>query len=415
MPSRNGKDADRKQLRRLEEERNQLQASIKGLEAQIAFWQSQTKAKAKKLNEANSLSAAIFRSTKKAWQEKSILEGQCEKLEQRIAALQSELKNAQETARQDWEVTLSLASMKQEQRSLPLRYAYLVSECGWTPHYRLEARPLQNNVEFSWDAEVWQNTLEEWKNVDLFLANTMAPNLADSEKAPDWKVAARKAGGHSVKGDREKVGITAPERNPVAPFLRHLGKRTVPSGGKLIFPVNHEIWPATFTHVLRPFSSSASQIMAEVSLTDSLQIPENAALIFRQGILQGNRPFSFTGTKKTIFFGSDPDVTGEVKLLSNQEGNPALEGGKQVWDWHWRIVLKNERDHPVKLKVEEPVPQAGSNRIKCSVRGEPAFQQDPSLLGSRELEIPPGDSRSLETFVRIKAPQDMQIDMSWKP
>jgi len=409
-------DVRRKQLRNLTEERKRHQATIKGLEARIAFWQSQTKAKTKKLSDAFNLSDAISRSTKKAWQEKMNLEGECEKLEQRIAALQAELKKPRETANADWEVSLSLTGLKPEKRSTSLRYSYILSDCGWTPLYRLEAKPGQERIEFSWEAEAWQNSAQDWNNVEFYLAIQHDQSLTVTGKLPEWRVAVQKTGNRRDSMKKEKPeAVAAPIRNPVAPFLRHLGQRSVPSGRKQVLTVESSIWPATFTHVLRPFSGNASGILAVATLPSPVQIPENPAFFLRDGVLLGSQDFGFSGQKKSLLFGSDPDISGEVKLLSDQGEAPVIDGGKQVWNWHWQVVLKNQGGEPVKVRVEEPVPQIRDRRIKCEVLGEPVFQEGQSTTGTRELDLPSGGSRTLETFVHITAPRDMKVDMSWIP
>jgi len=409
-------DGQQKQLRKLIEDRKGISASIKGLEARIAFWQSQTKAKTKTLNDAFNLSAAISRNIKKSWQEKMNLEGECEKLEQRIATLQTELKKPRQMANADWEVSLSLTGLNPEKRSASFRYSYTLSDCGWTPLYRLEAKTGQERIEFSWEAEVWQNSAQDWKSVDLYLAIQHEQSLTVAGKQPEWRVAVQKAGNSPVSRKKEKSEtVAAPIRNPVAPFLRHLGQRTINSGPKQLLPVESSIWPATFIHVVRPFSSHDSGILAVTALPSPALIPENQALFLRDGVLLGRQDFGFSGQKKSLFFGSDPDVYGEVKLLSSPGDAPEIDGGKQAWNWRWQLILKNEGREPVKVRVEEPVPQIRDRRIKCEVRREPVFQEGQSKPGTRELDLPSGISRTLETFVHIEAPRDMRIDMSWTP
>lgn len=409
-------DAKRKQHRSLTAERNRLAAEIKGLEARIAFWQSQTKAKTRSLNDAVNLSAAISRNTKKAWQEKMTLEEEREKLDQRIATLQAEMKNPREAAKADWEVSLSLLGLKPESRSIFLRYSYTLSDCGWKPLYRLEANPGQERVSFSWEAEVWQNSPHDWAGVELSLATHPEGTPTVPDKAPEWRIGVEKTGARQASKKTEKTEAAGtPMRNPVAPFFRFLGTRSVPAGQKVVLPVESANWPAVFTRVLKPFSGRNAEMRAVITLPSPVTIPENPALFLRDGVLLGRREFGFSGWEKSLLFGSCPDVQAEINMLSEPGNAPAFDANKQVWDWRWQTVVKNEGGKLLKVRVEEPVPQIRDRRITFAMTGEPGYPEEKAEMGVRELELPPGAGRTLETFLHIAAPRDLNVEMSWTP
>jgi len=410
------KEAQQKQLRILTDERKRLSAVIKGLETEIAFWQSQTKAKTKTLKDATNLSAAISRNTKKAWQEKMTLEGECEKLDLRIAGLAEEMKKSAVADDGDREATLSLTGLKPEKRNLSLKYTYILSNCGWTPLYRLEGRTREAQVQFSWEAEVWQNSPQDWNSIQLSLANQPPPAAIVPEKSPEWKIDASRTGKRKGSGKEEiAVAAAAPLRNPVAPFRRSLGKRSVATGRNQILAVENAYWPATFIRVLRPFSSHVSDIRAVVTSASPIQIPEYPALFLLDGVLVGRQVFSFNGQEKVLSFGSDPSVSVEVRMGAEPGKAPDISGDKQVWNWQWQTVLKNGGAQEVKVRVEEPLPQIRDRRIKSDLRGEPAFTEEQAAMGIRDLELSPGGSRTLNTSIHIEAPRDLQVEMTWSP
>ncbi len=410
-------DTQQKELRSLTEEKKRLQASIKGLEAQIAFWQSQTKAKTKTLNDARNMSAAISWNTKKAWQEKLNLEGECEKLDQRITALREELKKPGDPAKEDWEVTLALLGLKPGHRAISLRYSYVLSDCGWTPLYRLEAKPGQERIEFTWEAEAWQNSSQDWRDVKLSLASRPEAALQAAHKPAEGKIGARKGEGRQVSRKKARQEAMTAESNPSSTlfFQRFLGRRSVPGGRKVILPVENAVWPATFTSVLKPFSGQNAELIAVATLPSPLEIPDGSATFFRDGSLVGRQDFGLTGQKKTLSFGRDSDISGEVKRLAEPGKASATAGGKQVWDWHWQTAVRNEGSRPAVIRVEEPRPTIPDRRIKVEVHGEPPFAEGQTSPGLRTLELPPKGSRTLDTFIHIEAPADVPLEMNWAP
>jgi hypothetical protein len=410
-------DAKQKQLNDLKAQQKRLHADIKGLEAQISFWQSQTKAKTKTLNDATNLSAAISRNIKKAWQEKITLEGQSEKLEQSIGILQNEIKEAAGTTDQDWDVSLQLTGWKPAQQAISLKYSYEMFDCGWKSIYRVEALSRQGRIEYSQDAEIWQNSMRDWDGVQLSIAIKNEADMLSKEKSPGWKVSVQKTGNRKNSGKKEIEDVSAkplPIRNPAVPFSRSLGGRDIPSGKKMIIPVENAGWPAVFTHVLKPFSNSSSRIMAVLSSPSPVQIPESSATFFMDGMFIGVQEFEFIGQEKTLLFGSDSTVSAEVKMLSKPDGAAGNDGGAQTWKWHWRTVVKNESGNTVNVLIEEPVPQINDRRIKYEVKGEPAFS-DERPSGSRKLVMPSGSNRAFETFVSIEAPKELNLEMTWNP
>jgi hypothetical protein len=408
--------AMQKQLAKLKDERMRNSAMIKGLDAEISFWTSQAKAKTKTLRDAAILSTAISRNTKRAWQEKMTLEGECENLDQRIKKLSDEMKQAAGEGDENRELPLMLTGPNPGRGILSFKYTYVLPHCGWSPRYRLEGTSSRGQVDFFWDAEVWQNSTQDWSDVELSLGSqTAVPVPGTPEKSPEWKLDASKAGKRKNIRKEEGNGPSAPLRTPMAIPVRSLGRHSLPKGQKQILGVDSAHWPATFSRVIRPFSQPSSLIRAEVLSPSPMEIPQSPALFLMDGELMGIRDFEFYGLGKTLFFGSDPSVFSEVKMVSKPRDPGENPSAKQDLDWHWRTLIQNKGSQEVRVVVEEPVPQIRDRRITSVVYGEPAFFNGQSNVGLRELVLTPGGSRTLETSVHIEAPRDIELEMSWSP
>lgn len=84
-------DTFERRMKKLKDERISVRAAIEGHDAQIQFWQAQTKAKTKTAADASNLAAAIFKNTKKAWQDKLALQAELETIDRKIKELQREI------------------------------------------------------------------------------------------------------------------------------------------------------------------------------------------------------------------------------------------------------------------------------------------------------------------------------------
>jgi uncharacterized protein (TIGR02231 family) len=179
----------RKQIAGAGRRKKETQAKLQALEAQLQFWQAQTKAKTKTVADTYKLADAIGKNVRRANQEKFAIETQLEKIEKNIKKLQEELNQAAGKKETAWEITLTTSGSGQNEISLS--YTYSLAGCGWLPLYRIEALPADKIVSFSWDAEVWQSSGEDWKQVQLNLA-TLQPiiNVAPPEM-PEWIIKPR--------------------------------------------------------------------------------------------------------------------------------------------------------------------------------------------------------------------------------
>ncbi|MCX6558724.1 MAG: DUF4140 domain-containing protein, partial [Candidatus Aminicenantes bacterium] len=118
-----------KQLEKLKEARKNLQATIRGLDTQIQFWQLQTKAKLKTMADVHNMSAAIGKSIQKAYQDKLSKESELEKIERQIKEAQDDLDRAAGRKETAWEVTVILSGSRGSEATLT--YTYSLAGCGW--------------------------------------------------------------------------------------------------------------------------------------------------------------------------------------------------------------------------------------------------------------------------------------------
>ncbi len=418
----------RKQLARLKEDKKALQAIIRSLDVQIQFWQLQTKAKVKTISDAYNMSAAIGKNVRKSYQDKLSQESELENLDKKIKNVQEEIDRAAGKKESAWEVVIFLSGPLNKEATLT--YSYSLTGCGWQPLYRLEAKPQTKQINFIWEAEIWQGSGQDWNNVNINLATFKPPKTTAPADLQPWIIkprplfradGVRKKAKKGASGDRGEYLAAAAEA-PAAPreikqstySVWQIGRKNVPAGSKQKVNIQDEAWPASFIYLARPSQDNQAFVRASVKLAESKDIPPGSSLFVIDGALLGKREFSLFGNEADIFFGVDPLVTVSTKLLSKKSGEKTFLQDKQTYNWERQIDIHNSRTSPVKILIEEPNPQPQDERISVFLTNNPEpAGKTPSLL-IWDLDIRASEKKSIFTSVRMEAPKDMVLDLGWR-
>ena len=418
-----------RQLEKLKETRKNLQATVRGLDTQIQFWQLQTKAKLKTMADVYNMSAAIGKNIQKAYQDKLSREAELEKLDKEIKKAQDELDRAAGTKETAWEVTVILSGSHGSEATLT--YIYSLAGCGWHPLYRLEAKPRDRQITFTWEAEIWQSSGQDWKNVSINLATLRPPSSVSPAELTPWIIKPRpqyrregtmqKASRSAVAADQMEAAAPTAEATVGARQVREttyslwqVGKKTVPAGAKQKVKIAEEIWPAEFTYLARPSQSSQVFLRAKVNLPEPKDIPPGSSLYVLDGAILGKRLFALAGQEATIFFGIDPLVTARTQLISKKSGEKTFLQDKQTYTWDWRTDIQNSRNAAVRILVEEPNPQPRDERIAVTLKCDPDPAEKTQSSLTWDMDISAGQKKSLFMTVRIEAPKNMDLDLGWR-
>ena len=417
----------RRRLEDLKAERIGIFSSIQSLDAQIQFWQAQVKAKIKTTEDTISLSALIGKNVRGTLQEKLALEPELEKLDRKIRDLQEEMNRIMGQKETVWEVSLLMSGPQVRETTLTVSYSLM--GCGWTPLYRLDARPREGRILFAWDAEIWQSSGIDWSQVETSLATLEPRSRIAPPDLPPWIIRPRPqvplrgrqkadalleapAVGAMMSAEIQGAEPTEIRRSTFAVW--NIGKRDIPAGTRQRTKVRDESWSADFLHLLRPSLTSQAFVQASVKLPEAREIPAGQATFLIDGASLGRRPFSFAGQEGDLFFGVDPLVTADAVLLSSKSGEKGFMADRQTHEWAWRLDIRNARDSAARLRLEEPTPQPRDERIRVSLKLEPEpTEKTPSSL-IWMVEIPPGQKQALFSTVRVEAPREMELDLGWR-
>ncbi|MFA5179747.1 MAG: mucoidy inhibitor MuiA family protein [Syntrophales bacterium] len=418
----------RKKLAELKKEQNRLQAGIRALDTQIQFWQLQTKARVKTIADAGNMSNAIGKNIAKMVQDKLALEPQLEDISKKVKEIQDNLTQKAGKKETAWEVTVLLSGPAAAEATLT--YTYTMSGCGWTSLYRLEAQPLKKRILFSWEAEIWQSSGQDWRQVNIRLATLQPSTTIAPQDLPPWVIKPHQEVVYKSKRrvmlekmSDEAAELSAPAPNAMAaPQLSressfhvwNLGKRTLNAGIKQRVQVQEETWPVEFTHLARPSQSDQTFVRGSVQFQEDKEIPKGTASFMIDGALVGKRTFALSGREDIIYFGADPMIKASSVLQSQAAGEKSFFADKQTYRWEWRIEVVNGRAYGVRVRMEEPLPQSRDERINIAIKNSPEASEKSPTSQIWLLDIPAGEKKIVSTGVVVEAPKNLPLDLGWR-
>ncbi|NLX18751.1 MAG: mucoidy inhibitor MuiA family protein [Desulfobulbus sp.] len=410
-------------LQELKTQRNTIKAEQEGLRGRMAFWQTQNKHAEKDLTALRELASEVSSTLQADTLLLLKLDQKLEDVNKLIERTEKEIAEAAGHDRKVWEVTVLCSGEPPKE----LSFDYTMTDCGWTPLYRLEARPEKKTIDFSWQARVWQSSGQDWSSVQLHLA-TMQPDFrGEPGKLPPWEIGLRAVpraeySSADVMG-KAMLMRSAPEAVPAAApqEVRHttyaawdMGKRSLPAGKTRVLSIKNETWPAVFIHVLRPSLDPKAYVRAKIHFDEPRDYPRGNGLFLIDGATVEQRQFSFSGKEATMFFGVDPFLTCKTILRDKKTGDKGLFKSKQTFVRHWDMVITNAATHALDYRLEEPSPLVRDERIKLNLTSTPPGVQedDPDIL-IWEGSVNAGSTRKVSVSLSFEAPEDLDINPGW--
>lgn len=418
----------RKQISKIKSDRKDLQAKMQALEVQLQFWQMQTKAKTKNVADADNLAAAIGRNVKRSSLEKFTIETEIEKIDKQLKELQDSLNRAAGNKETAWEAALTLSSFSQNE--MILSYNYNLGGCGWLPLYRIEALPAENKVSFSWDAQLWQSSGEDWKQVQINLATLQPVVTVIPPDLPDWIIKQRspriykslRKGNIAAEASMEQRSNSAEENQDAAIeetvkttySVWSIGKKDIPAGNRQRLKIKEENWPADFLFLARPSLGRQAFVRAQVKFANSVEIPSGEALFLIDGAVLGKRNFALAGLEGLLYFGTSPLISATSSTLSDKAGAKTVFQNKQTQLWQWSIEAKNSSSNNIKLRIEEPVPQARDERIRLIFKQNPEPLEKDNSKFVWVIDVPARQKATIQNTIELEAPKELDLDLGWR-
>lgn len=305
---------------------------------------------------------------------------------------------------------------------------YLVSRTGWQPAYDLRASPDLKGVELTYRARVWQQTGEDWADVDLVLS-TAAPQrgaqgpepqpvwlslyeppmaakrvMAPASEAVSFEEAEdrREARGMGVMGREMVTDAAAPAPRPFAAVesqglsvhFRLAQKETIESRELpttvLVGTATLEITPE---RVCVPALDTTVWLRAKAKNSSPwVMLPGTAGVFFGADYLGPAEIATVqTGQELTLHLGADPGITCERSQTQDLSKGPGFLSSRNTKVEGWRMHFENHGtvgtagDGSAEVIVRDVLAKANDDKIEVEIsKSEPKPSEDARWKQDRE-------------------------------
>ena len=405
-----------------------FQAHKQGITARITFWESRSTTREASLEKLEKIASTMSSEIQKAMLDVDQTDLELKKALETRTTLKNSITAIQGNKKYSWKISLGFAPGKQQR--IACFWSYEVQGCGWTPLYRLNARPKEKIIQCTWKANIHQSTGENWRGVHLSLATGMTHRQSSPPSIRPWilqpvrpfpvdssRTMMKEADVPRTSLQRvQQMANQSPVKKEKGTYaLWDLGTRDIAAGEPVQILIKKQTWPAHFSYTIRPSVSTLGFLHAAIAFPQAVDFPQGKGLFLVDGALLGKRHFSFSGKELDLFFGPDPLVTAKVILHDKKSGKSGVFAKKKTWRWNWDLIITNNKTIPISIQVEEPKPSSRDKDIALTIVTKPDFTitEDPQIM-AWPLELKPQSSKTISLHVDALAPSDMDVDPGWR-
>jgi uncharacterized protein (TIGR02231 family) len=310
-----------------------------------------------------------------------------------------------------------------------LAFDYVVPNALWRPYHQAQLQMGDNSqLTFRTDGCIWQNTGEDWLNVDLVFSTARAslgtepPLLADDllnirEKSKKIAVELRDqtvktTGLGSAPRTNDTVDLPSVDDGGEVRSIRATRKANIPSDGRPYrVPLFQFQSSAKIEHVLMP--ELALQVVLKSEQTNNANLPILAGPVdlVRSTEYVGRTTVSFIAPQEKFALGWGTDATMRVQRTTSQKRDK-----NHLTQWNTitnsiNIFLSNIGDEVRKIAMTERVPVSELEKVKIEVvQDETSDRLQPDANGfcNWHLQLPPYSQAKVTLVYKVAAAPDVE-------
>jgi uncharacterized protein (TIGR02231 family) len=328
--------------------------------------------------------------------------------------------------------------------TLRCQFSYVVPGASWRPAYRATLEAEKRQVELISEAVIFQNTGEDWNNVEL-LVSTAAPSRGiESPVLESWylrpyPIAAARGRSDEVYGaeyqnvltlDTGVADVPMPQTEAAIHQEAQVvetsysisfqvpGKSSIASGqAERRVPLKQQTLPVELAYRTVPSVQADAFAVAITTLTGDAPLLAGPMRVIAGSAYVGSftLPETAPGSELRIPFGVDNRVKVTRTVLPQKGTREGLVGRDRQVVRAFRTTIENLRDLPITIVLEERVPISEEERIKVEISeattpGSVELKERPGVLNWK-LELKPKEKRDVTLEYAIRHPRDLPVNI----
>ncbi len=329
--------------------------------------------------------------------------------------------------------------------------SYLINNAGWIPAYDLRADNTVDPMTITYKANVYQNSGEDWKNVNLVLSTYdrnssivkpvagvwrldytvnkrpvglvrqqeqqyYSQNFASEEEAQAYMKDAKKNSPGTIK---ESNMTFVPYQNPSAisqnftnvEFDVKLPYSIKADGSQKLMVVMHEEIDAKFYHYMLPRSNQYAFLQAKIGDWEDLSLLPGKANIYFNHTTVGSIMLNPSNMQDTLelTLGKDRSITAKRRKIAEEERKTAL-GKRTLRTMTFELEIRNNSRGSIDLTLEDLIPITGNEDIEIKItEGNGAQVSEGTGLLTWKRKIKAGQKEIIQFTYTVEHEKDNPV------
>jgi uncharacterized protein (TIGR02231 family) len=330
------------------------------------------------------------------------------------------------------EIVVSVSAKTATQATLEV--SYVVNDAGWYPVYDLRATDTKSPVMLHYKANVFQQTGEPWENVKLTLSTANPAQGGQKPELYTWYLdfprpmplmekAVRYRGAAAAPRAADSAQMADADFESVANYVSTI-QTSINTEFEIALPytvastprptvvdiASHEV-PATYRYATTPKLDRDAFLLARVTGWEAFSLLPGEANVFFEGTFVGKTFVDPANVRDTldVSLGRDKRIVVEREKVLDFTSRRTI-GANRRDRYTWEISVRNTRNEPVKITVEDHVPVSQNSQIQVTVDdtgGARYTQEDGKLVW--ELSLNPNETKKVRFSFEVKYPKDRVI------
>ena len=319
--------------------------------------------------------------------------------------------------------------------AVELNLTYIANNAGWSPVYDIRAKDVKSNIDLAYRANVYQSTGIDWKNVKLTLSTA---NPAEGGTKPELyaqyvniyePVVIQTKNARMMKGEAPQamemaaapaamadVSTTASFVNAVQSTLAVNFDISIPyninSGGnaEMVDIQNHSL-RSTFKYYTVPKFDKDAFLTAIITDWEKYNLLPGTANVYFEGTFVGTTDIAGGEAKDSLLISMGRDK----KIISKRETIEEFKSRKNVGSniretFGYRITLRNTKNEPISIVMEDQVPISQDSRIEVELEDAIGadFNRETGKL-TWKLTLQPLENKEILLKYNVKYPKGKNI------